>query len=147
MSSALAVRSSSWLDHLSSRSHGGRLSAIGAQGGHALRQVGGGALAGALLGVVAGKKGTLDVKLNAKIPTVPVDLAMSVVGVGLGLMFAEHDYATDFRNAGTAGATVFAYRTVQRLVADSAKKAAVHGEDVPVGADDPILTAVQTLDK
>jgi hypothetical protein len=159
--SALALRSSgSWLDHVKGKS-GSRLTAIGAEGGHALRQVGGGALAGALMGVVAGRTGSLDFKVSAKAPAVPVDLALAVAGIGLGIVFAEHAFSDDFRHAGTAGATIFAYRQVEKLVtaarlrpnavaptaAQDAARSTVRGE-YEMGADvsnDAILSMAQSL--
>lgn len=150
--SALALRSGSWLDHVKGQS-GSRLTAIGAEGGHALRQVGGGALAGALMGVVAGRNGSLDYKASAKVPAIPVDLALSVVGIGLGIVFAEHQFSADFRHAGTAGATIFAYRQVERMVTaarlrpNPVANTTVRGEsESDMGAEnDPILAMAQSL--
>jgi hypothetical protein len=113
-----------------------------------VRQVGEGAITGAALGAAkALLKDGLDPKVGNV--TVPLDLAVGVAGVGTAMLMAGEEGSHDALNIGTAGATIFAFRQTEKLVA--AKHAQMHGDsfagsnDGDMGAEDPIVRLARQL--
>jgi hypothetical protein len=105
--------------------------------------------------------GTLDVKVGAKQRAIPVDLGVAIAGVAASLLLDDSRFSKDFSNAGVAAATIYAFRTSERVLTNlrlrpnpvamtggqvaqqMGAKSTVHG-DYEMGAD-PILTAVEGL--
>ena len=125
--------------------------------GHGLRTVSEGAVTGAALGVVASRLGTLDWKRNETAPVIPLDLGLAILGLAASLVPAaeENGVDSDFRNVGSAAATIYAFRQVERIAtaarvrpnpvamtgAQVAAQMTAHGEP----AKDPILAAAQFI--
>ena len=85
---------------------------------------------------------------------VPIDAAVGVVGLILGIANAGGDLSHEFTNAGTAGLTVFAFRKTNAFLAakkgDMSKrgvKARIRGDfegDEDIGVD-PVIEAASKL--
>jgi hypothetical protein len=133
---------SSWLDKIRSARHArSSIMNTGIEAGYAIRQLGEGTAVAAVLGLLVAKRGP-TVQLSATTPAIPVDLALGLIGVAGGLFLADSDVSHDLRNIGTAGVTIYTYRTVQKLINPSGT--VVAGEPV-MGAEDPVIAAARLL--
>jgi|WetSurMetagenome_2_1015567.scaffolds.fasta_scaffold01780_18 hypothetical protein len=148
----------SWLSKLGSTKR--PLARVGGENNHPIRSVGEGAVVGAGLGLIQSRLGTLDYKKNATSPAIPIDLGIAIASIAGSLLLGNSKFAPEFRNVGSAGATIFAFRKAEQLAtaarlrpnpvaltgAQTAQmmggKTAVHGDEM--GAD-PILSAAAAL--
>ena len=110
--------------------------------GHVVRTSGESVVIGAGLGVLESKLGSLDYQVGKH--HIPLDAALGVLGMLAAVGMAREEVATDLRNAGATGLSVFAYRKGKEWAekkksggsGDSGGKggkAAVHGDIGTVG--------------
>lgn len=123
------------------------------EGGHALRAAGESAVVGAALGyAAAAMPNGLDVQIptkltGGKIVNAPIDAVVGVVGMIGAVAMANEGIASDLRNAGATGISIFAYRKTQEYALNRKKmppsgvQSGHHGEF----GEDPILAAARAL--
>ena len=93
----------------------------------------------------------LDVKAG-KI-TVPIDAAAAAVGLLGGIALAAEEGGTDLRNAGSAAATVFAFRKTYDFMAEKKKSSGGKvggsfggdGQDYGMDEDDAVMACAKEL--
>jgi hypothetical protein len=114
---------------------------------HTIAQVGEGAVVSAALGAIFAKKGSLDIQVTAKVPPVPVDLAVGAVGIVAAMFLSDSEGTSrDLRNIGSAATNIFVFRTVNKMMGGTK----MHGEteigaEPVIGAEDPIVAAARLL--
>jgi hypothetical protein len=109
----------------------GRVKAHAMGAAHVLRQGGESVVVGAALGALHVELPTgLDVHIGSS-PAIPADAVLGVVGLAGAVLLAHEEVSSDLRNAGSAAATVFAFRkTHDFLAARAASKGVTPGSVV-----------------
>lgn len=127
---------------------GTKHAAMASHGVHAVRQYGESVLVGAALGAI-----NAEFAEGLDPHGVPIDLCVAGLGAVGSLALASghvspsgEELAADARNMGAAGATIYAFRKVDRLL--RTKRGAISGEfsgEYNDGEEDPIITAARNL--
>lgn len=118
----------------------GRVRSHAAATGHAIRQGGESLLVGGLLGAAAVElKGGLDVDIQGKVK-IPIDGVVALAGIAGSVIMAGEEFAPDLRNAGSAAASILAFRkTAEYMAKRKGGAAKINGEFEFGSEEDPIL--------
>lgn len=126
---------------------GTKHAAMASHGVHAVRQYGEAMLTGAALGAI-----NAEFAEGLDPHGMPIDLGLAIAGAVGSLALASghvsptgEELAADARNIGAAGATIYSFRKVDKLL--RTKRGAVAGEfsGETAGEEDPIIQAARSL--
>ena len=144
-----------WYDKVSGNGTLTQARDVAKETGAVLRQGTESLVVGGILGALHAESKTglnISIPIGTKTVVVPADLALGLAGIGAAVACAGHEAATDLRNAGSAGLTVYGFRKGYDLIAEMNRSKGIPvaqfaGEGMKTGAvaEDRILVTARTL--